>query len=63
MQSTNTELRYPFVGQAAGPVKKQKFVDVRHHFLLIYSGDAIVPSPPFRGGLARLLPRTTAARK
>ena len=54
MQYTQYELWYPFFGEFAGLVKQQNLIYVRHHFLLIYSGNALMPSMAFSGGLAGL---------
>jgi hypothetical protein len=54
------ELRYPFVGELAGLVGKEKRVNVGHQLLLIDSGDPLVPSAPFGGSLTGLLIGTAA---
>ena len=48
------ELRYSFIGEFAGLVKQQSLIYVRHHFLLINSDNALMPSMAFSGGLAEL---------
>ena len=54
------ELRYPFIGEFAGPVKQQSFIYVGHHLLLIDSDNSIMSSAAFGGGLAWLAEGTTA---
>jgi hypothetical protein len=61
IKNQKSKLRYPFVSEPAGPVKKQKFVYVSHHFLTIDSGSSRLPSFPFGGSLTGLLIGTTAA--
>ncbi len=52
------ELRYSFIGESAGLVEHQNRVDIRHHFLLINSGNALMSSMAFSGGLAGLAEAT-----
>jgi len=60
IENQKQKLRYPFVGESAGPVKKQKSVYISHHFLTIYSGNSLMPSTPFSGCLTGLLIGTAA---
>jgi uncharacterized SAM-binding protein YcdF (DUF218 family) len=48
------ELRYPFIGEFAGPVEHQSLINVGHHFLLIGSDSSIMSSAAFSGGLTGL---------
>ena len=56
------ELRYPFIAEFAGLIEQQSLVYVGHHFLLINSGNSIMPSAAFGGGLTGLAEGTTAER-
>jgi len=48
------ELWYPFICEFAGLVDQQKRIYVLHQFLLIDSGNTIMPSTAFSGGFAWL---------
>jgi hypothetical protein len=61
IKNQKSKLRYPFVSEPAGPVKKQKSVYVSHQFLSIDSGSSRLPSFPFSGSLTGLLIGTAAA--
>lgn len=63
IQDARYRLRYSPLGEAAGFVEHQDLIYIRHHFLLIDPGDAIVPSAPFRRGLTRLLVGATTTRQ
>jgi hypothetical protein len=51
---TRYELRYSLIGESAGFVEHQHRIDIRHHFLLINSNNALMSSMAFSGGLAGL---------
>ncbi len=53
-------LRYPFVREFAGFIKKHDLVYICHHLLTADSGIALMPSTPLSGGLTSLLVGTTA---
>ena len=50
----SSKLRYPFIAESAWLVKQQHRVYIRHHLLLINSGNTLMSSIAFSGGLAGL---------
>jgi hypothetical protein len=56
------ELRYSFISEFAGLVEHQSLINVGHHFLLIDSGNSIMSSAAFGGGLTGLAEGATAER-
>jgi hypothetical protein len=52
---------YPFVGELAGLIKKQKRVQVCHQLLSLNTKIALMPSASFSSGLSHLFVRTAAA--
>ena len=52
------ELWYPFISEFAGLVKQQSLIYVLHQSLLINSGNALMSSMAFSGGLAGLAEAT-----
>ena len=57
---TQYELRYPSIGEFAGLVNQQSLIYVLHQFLLINSGNSLMSSMAFSGGLAGLAECATA---
>jgi hypothetical protein len=55
-------LRYPFIGESAGLVQHQHHIYVRHQFMLINPGYALMSSMTFGGSLAGLGGRAAAER-
>ena len=62
-RTAGRELRYALVGQSAWPVEHQGPVNILHHLLLIDTGHAVMPSPPFRSSLARLCSTTAIGQE
>ena len=54
------ELRYPLIGEFAGFIEQQSLIYIGHHFLLIDSGNSIMPSTAFCSSLAGLAEGITA---
>ena len=51
---TRYELRHSLIGESAGFVEHQHRIDIRHHFLLTDSGNALMSSMTFSSSLAGL---------
>ena len=54
IQDEQYESGYSFICEFAGLVDHQRFVYILHQFLLVNSGDALMSSVAFGGGLAGL---------
>jgi hypothetical protein len=57
------QLRYPLVGELAGPIEMKSLVYILHHFLVIEAKNTVVSPSSFGSGFTRLAVVTATTRQ